>query len=79
MDFLLAHQLKIQADEGESEMSTETLNFPVFQNADALEVSEPAAKETVENLSVSDATDFQLAQRAAGGDMFVDHRHHKDF
>jgi len=67
--------------EGESEMTTDTLNFPVFQNADAQEKSEPSANEAVENISVSDATDFQLAQRAAGGDMpafeEIYQRHHR--
>ena len=62
-------------------MTTETLNFPVFQNADALEVTEPTVAEAGENLDVSNATDFQLAQRAAGGDMpafeEIYQRHHR--
>ena len=62
-------------------MTTDTLNFPVFHNADDLAKSEPSANEAVENISVSDATDFQLAQRAAGGDMpafeEIYQRHHR--
>jgi RNA polymerase sigma-70 factor, ECF subfamily len=62
-------------------MTTDTLNFPVFQSSDALEGAAPEAGEAVENLSVSDATDFQLAQRASGGDMAafeeIYQRHHR--
>jgi hypothetical protein len=32
-------------------MTTDTLNFPVFQNADELKKSESSANEAVENIS----------------------------
>jgi RNA polymerase sigma-70 factor, ECF subfamily len=62
-------------------MTTETLNFPIWQKQDALESGNAAQTENGATADVSAATDFQLAQRAAGGDMAafeeIYQRHHR--
>lgn len=60
-------------------MTTETLNFPIFQKGNAPDASETAQGENAK--TVSESTDFELAQRAAGGDMAafeeIYQRHHR--
>jgi RNA polymerase sigma-70 factor, ECF subfamily len=62
-------------------MTTETLNFPIWQKQDALESADAAQIENGATADVSAATDFQLSQRAAGGDMAafeeIYQRHHR--
>jgi RNA polymerase sigma-70 factor, ECF subfamily len=62
-------------------MTTETLNFPIWQKQDAPESADAAQIENGATADVSAATDFQLAQRAAGGDMAafeeIYQRHHR--
>lgn len=62
-------------------MTTDTLNFPVFHNSDALESDEASGKGPIPEAKVAKATDFELAQSAAGGDMAafeeIYQRHHR--
>jgi len=62
-------------------MTTETLNFPVWQKQDALESNETAQNESTGVADISGASDFVLAQAAAGGDMAafeeIYQRHHR--
>jgi RNA polymerase sigma-70 factor (ECF subfamily) len=62
-------------------MTTETLNFPIWQNQDSAESGDATRNENVPAADVSSATDFDLAQRAAGGDMAafeeIYQRHHR--
>ena len=59
-------------------MTTETLNFPIFQKDDAPDAAEMVQAEAK---SVAESTDFELAQRASGGDMAafdeIYQRHHR--
>lgn len=62
-------------------MTTDTLNFPVFHNSDALDPDEASGKGPIPEAKVAKATDFELAQSAAGGDMAafeeIYQRHHR--
>ena len=62
-------------------MTTETLNFPIWQKQEAVGADEAAQSENGAAADVSKATDFDLAQRAAGGDMAafeeIYQRHHR--
>jgi len=62
-------------------MTTDTLNFPVFHNSDALESGEASGKGPIPEAKVAKASDFELAQSAAGGDMAafeeIYQRHHR--
>jgi RNA polymerase sigma-70 factor (ECF subfamily) len=62
-------------------MTTETLNFPVWQKQDAVESGETTQNESTGIADISGASDFNLAQAAAGGDMAafeeVYQRHHR--
>jgi len=62
-------------------MTTDTLNFPVFHNSDALESGEASGKGQIPEAKVAKASDFELAQSAAGGDMAafeeIYQRHHR--
>src|SRR6185503_12519184 len=61
-------------------MTTETLNFPIWQK-DSTGSGDASRNENVPAADVSSATDFDLAQRAAGGDMAafeeIYQRHHR--
>jgi len=62
-------------------MTAETLNYPVFQKPDALESGDAGKNGNPAIADVSAASDFQLAQAAAGGDMSafeeIYQRHHR--
>lgn len=62
-------------------MTTETLDFPVFQKDDALDIEEPSGSESAPGTNVSKATDFELAQAASQGNMAafeeIYQRHHR--
>jgi RNA polymerase sigma-70 factor (ECF subfamily) len=62
-------------------MTTETLNFPVWQKQDAVESGETTQNESTGIADISGASDFNLAQAAAGGDMAafeeIYQRHHR--
>jgi RNA polymerase sigma-70 factor (ECF subfamily) len=62
-------------------MTTETLNFPVWQKQDALEPTDVVPNESTGIADISAASDFQLAQEAAGGNMAafeeIYQRHHR--
>ena len=61
-------------------MTTETLNFPIWQK-DSTGSGDASRNENVPAADVSSATDFDLAQRASGGDMAafeeIYQRHHR--
>ena len=50
-------------------MTTETLNFPVFHKKEALELDDSGGSGPTPDPNVAKATDFELAQAAAQGDM----------
>jgi RNA polymerase sigma-70 factor (ECF subfamily) len=62
-------------------MTTEALNFPVFQNEGAIESGETATFKELSTVDLSKAADFQLATTAAKGDMAafeeIYTRHHR--
>src|SRR5215831_9537539 len=62
-------------------MTTETLNFPVWQTPDAVDPDEATQHEGIDAASISTASDFALAQSAARGDMAafeeIYQRHHR--
>jgi RNA polymerase sigma-70 factor (ECF subfamily) len=62
-------------------MTTETLNFPVWQKQDALESTDVVQNESTGIADISAAPDFELAQAAAGGNMpafeEIYQRHHR--
>jgi RNA polymerase sigma-70 factor (ECF subfamily) len=62
-------------------MTTETLNFPVWQKQDALESTDVVPNESTGIADISAASDFDLAQAAAGGNMAafeeIYQRHHR--
>lgn len=62
-------------------MTTETLDFPVWQTQDALESDQTTNLDESPKTEVSKATDFELAQAAAKGDMAafeeIYQRHHR--
>lgn len=62
-------------------MTTETLNFPVWQKAEALDPNGAEQKEGIQPADISTASDFDLAQAAAGGNMAafeeIYQRHHR--
>jgi|SRR5690349_7879346 RNA polymerase sigma-70 factor (ECF subfamily) len=62
-------------------MTTETLNFPVFQTPEIADADEMIQQEGMDAADISKATDFQLAQSAARGDMpafeEIYQRHHR--
>jgi RNA polymerase sigma-70 factor (ECF subfamily) len=62
-------------------MTTETLNFPVWQAPDAADSDEMSQQEGIDAANISTANDFQLAQSAARGDMAafeeIYQRHHR--
>src|SRR5437868_9690055 len=62
-------------------MTTETLDFPVWQKQDALESTEHNGLASAPKTDVAKATDYDLAQAAAGGDMAafeeIYQRHHR--
>jgi RNA polymerase sigma-70 factor (ECF subfamily) len=63
------------------EMTTETLNFPVWQTPESAESGETGQREGMDSAEISAASDFQLAQSAARGDMAafeeIYQRHHR--
>jgi RNA polymerase sigma-70 factor (ECF subfamily) len=62
-------------------MTTETLNFPVWQTSDASDADEMTQHQGMDAAEISAASDFQLAQSAARGDMAafeeIYQRHHR--
>jgi RNA polymerase sigma-70 factor (ECF subfamily) len=62
-------------------MTTETLNFPVWQSPDALDADKVTQDENIDPAKISSSTDFELAQSAARGDMAafeeIYQRHHR--
>jgi RNA polymerase sigma-70 factor (ECF subfamily) len=62
-------------------MTTETLNFPVWQKPEALESDPAEQKDGIQPADISAASDFDLAQAAAGGNMAafeeIYQRHHR--
>src|ERR1041385_3763253 len=62
-------------------MTTETLDFPVWQKQDALESAGSVGSESAPKKEVAKGTDFELAQSAAQGDMSafeeIYQRHHR--
>jgi RNA polymerase sigma-70 factor (ECF subfamily) len=76
----LARQLIKHKPRGNNEMATETLDFPVWQNGADAKTEETENTEK-QKLVVSKATDFELTQAAAKGDMVafeeVYQRHHR--
>lgn len=62
-------------------MTTETLNFPVWQTPETADADEMIQQEGMDAADISTATDFQLAQSAARGDMAafeeIYQRHHR--
>lgn len=62
-------------------MTTETLNFPVWQSPEAVDADEMSQHEAIDAANISSAPDFQLAQAAARGDMAafeeIYQRHHR--
>jgi len=62
-------------------MTTETLNFPVWQKQEALGSTDVVPNESNDLADVSAASDFDLAQAAAGGNMAafeeIYQRHHR--
>src|SRR5215813_14953447 len=62
-------------------MTTETLDFPVFQSQDAQSSSERNVTEKSPTANISKASDFDLAQAASKGDMAafeeIYQRHHR--
>lgn len=62
-------------------MTTETLNFPVWQTPETANADEMIQQENMDAADISKATDFQLAQSAARGDMAafeeIYQRHHR--
>jgi RNA polymerase sigma-70 factor (ECF subfamily) len=62
-------------------MTTETLNFPVWPTPDATGVDEMGQHEGIDAADISAASDFELAQSAARGDMAafeeIYQRHHR--
>jgi RNA polymerase sigma-70 factor, ECF subfamily len=62
-------------------MTTETLNFPVWQTPETVNADETIQQEGMDAADIPKATDFQLAQSAARGDMAafeeIYQRHHR--
>jgi RNA polymerase sigma-70 factor, ECF subfamily len=62
-------------------MTTETLNFPVWQAPDAADSDEMAQQEGMDVANISTASDFELAQAASRGGMAafeeIYQRHHR--
>jgi RNA polymerase sigma-70 factor (ECF subfamily) len=62
-------------------MTTETLNFPVWQKQDATDSGNATRTESTGIADISTASDFDLAQAAAGGDLAafeeIYQRHHR--
>ena len=62
-------------------MTTETLNFPVWQKPEAVDADELGQREQIGAADISAATDFELAQAASRGDMAafeeLYQRHHR--
>ena len=62
-------------------MTTETLNFPVWQTPETANADEMIQQEGMDAADIPKATDFQLAQSAARGDMAafeeIYQRHHR--
>jgi RNA polymerase sigma-70 factor, ECF subfamily len=76
----LARILIRLSDEGEKEMTTETLNYPVLQAGEATENAK-GGKAKKGSTDVAKVSDFELTQAAAGGDMVafeeIYQRHHR--
>ncbi len=72
--------IDLSSARGNKVMTTETLNYPVFQEG-TQEAESKAAKASKVIASPADATDFELAQAASKGDMVafeeVYQRHHR--
>jgi len=62
-------------------MTSETLNYPVWQKQNALETADPENGGSKTIADISAASDFELAQAAAGGNMSafeeIYQRHHR--
>ena len=62
-------------------MTTETLNFPVWQSSDAIDADKAAQGDGIDPAEIPGASDFELAQSAARGDMAafeeIYQRHHR--
>jgi RNA polymerase sigma-70 factor, ECF subfamily len=62
-------------------MTTETLNFPVWQTPETVNADEMIQQEGMDAADIPNATDFQLAQSAGRGDMAafeeIYQRHHR--